>query len=109
MTTTPTVWNSEFVANAGVAAGVQSVPVTIGLADGHFLTVWSDDTNNVANNAGNDIVGRIFDGEGNAVGGGFQVNVTSINWGERNPAIAALADGGFVIAYEGTDPMGLPT
>jgi hypothetical protein len=56
---------------------------------------------------GNDIVGRIFDAEGNALGGGFQLNVTSLNFGESNPAVAALADGAFVVAYEANDPMGL--
>jgi Ca2+-binding RTX toxin-like protein len=100
MTTTPTIWKAEFTVNAGLTTGGQFEPVTIGLADGRFLTIWLDDTNNVDAAPLADIVGRIFDAEGNPVGAAVQFNRGSYMNQELDPAIAALPDGGFVVVYE---------
>ncbi|CAN7191374.1 calcium-binding protein [Rhizobium sp. LjRoot254] len=100
MTTTPTVWQAEFTANAGNIAGAQFSPVTIGLIDNRFLTIWVDDTNNIDDDAGTDIIGQIYDAQGNAVGGAFQLNLANFLDNENDPAIAALPDGGFVVVYE---------
>jgi Ca2+-binding RTX toxin-like protein len=105
MATTPTIWKAEFTVNAGFTTGTQVSPVTIGLADGRFLTVWVDFTNNVDDDAGNDIIGRFFNAEGNAIGSAFQVNQRFFTDFEQNPAIAAMADGGFVITYEDRGPL----
>ena len=75
MAVTPSVWKAVFTANVGITTGAQFSPVTIGLADDRFLTVWIDNTNNIDDDAGTDIIGRIFDAEGNAVGSAFQLNL----------------------------------
>jgi hypothetical protein len=108
MTTTPTVWKAEVTANAGIATGEQFDPVTIGLANGRMLTAWVDDTNNVDVNPFSDIVGRIYDAQGNPLGGAFKLNQGHVLDHEINPAIAALPDGGYVIAYLASDPQGIP-
>ncbi len=100
MTTTPTVWQAEFTVNAGIITGSQFSPVTIGLSDDRFLTVWVDNTNNVDDDPGTDIIGQIYDAEGNAVGSAFQLNLANFLDSESDPAIAALPDGGFVVVYE---------
>jgi Ca2+-binding RTX toxin-like protein len=100
MTTTPTIWNAEFTANAGITAGSQLSPVTIGLADNRILTVWSDSGNNIDNKPATDIIGQIYDAEGNAAGSAFQLNQDFFSDSEADPAIAALPDGGFVIVFE---------
>jgi hypothetical protein len=100
MTTTPTVWKAEFTANSGNTTGAQFSPVTIGLADDRILTIWVDNTNNVDNDPGTDVIGQIFDAEGNPVGSAFQLNFANFLDSESDPAIAALPDGGFVIVYE---------
>jgi Ca2+-binding RTX toxin-like protein len=100
MTTTPTVWKSEFTVNAGLTTGSQFTPVTVGLADDRFLTVWVDDANHVDDDAGNDIIGRIFDAQGVPVGPVFQLNLSTFLDNENDPAIVALPDGGFVVVFE---------
>jgi Ca2+-binding RTX toxin-like protein len=105
MTTTPTVWKAEITANAGNTTGSQHSPVTIGLADGRFLTAWVDNTNNVDNDVGNDIIGQIYDAQGNAFGNARWLN-TFHGGDATNPAIAALPDGGFVVAYRHVDSNG---
>jgi Ca2+-binding RTX toxin-like protein len=100
MTTTPTVWKAEFTANAGITAGSQLAPVTIGLADDRILTIWVDDANNVDDDPGTDIIGQIYDAQANVVGGAFQLNQDFFTDSENDPDIAALPDGGFVVVFE---------
>jgi Ca2+-binding RTX toxin-like protein len=104
MATTPTIWKAEFTVNAGLTSSTQTSPVTIGLADGRFLTVWVDFANNVDDDPGDDIIGRFFNAEGTATGA-LQVNQRFFTDFERDPAIAAMADGGFVIAYSDRGPL----
>jgi Ca2+-binding RTX toxin-like protein len=100
MTTTPTIWKAEFTVNAGNTAGTQSDPVTIGLADGRFLTAWVDDTNNVDDRDGTDIIGQIYGVDGSPIGNPFRLNFTFNSDIEGDPTLAALPDGGFVVVYE---------
>ncbi|UVC07293.1 hypothetical protein IHQ71_19025 [Rhizobium sp. TH2] len=100
MTTTPTVWQAEFTVNASSITGAQFSPVTVGLVDNRFLTIWVDNTNNVDDDAGTDIIGQIYDAQGNVVGGAFQLNFANFLDSENDPAIAALPDGGFVVVHE---------
>jgi len=97
MTTTPTTWRAPFTANASNTAGAQFNPYTIGLSNGNFLVVWTDDTS--GSSAGNDIFGQIYGPEGNTVGAAFQVNSSFFLDGEFLGSIAPETDGGFVIAY----------
>ena len=97
MTTTPTIWKPAFVANIGALSGGQTVPRTIGLANGNFLTVWQDDTNGPGPYI--DVMGRMFNAEGVAIGSPFQVNSAVVFSDETGPKIVAMPDGGFVVAY----------
>jgi Ca2+-binding RTX toxin-like protein len=99
MTTTPTIWKSSFVVNSGFTAGSQTVPQTIGLKNGNILVVWEDDTNGPSPYI--DVVGRVFDPEGHAIGNPFQVNALVTVGDETGPKIVALPDGGYVVAYGG--------
>src|SRR5687768_14682385 len=101
MTATPTIWKPSFTTNVGSTAGTQASPQSIGLANGNILVVWEDDTNGP--DAGIDVMGRIFDPEGEALGGPFQVNKTIYATDETGPKIVALPDGGFVMAYGSYD------
>ena len=99
LTTTPTIWKPSFTVNAGATDGSQTVPQTIGLKNGNILVVWEDDTHGPS--PGLDVMGRIFDPEGNRVGDPFQVNAGITEGPETGPKIVALPDGGFVMAYGG--------
>jgi alpha-tubulin suppressor-like RCC1 family protein len=61
------------------------------LADGGFVVVWG------AGNSG-EIYARRYDSRGAPVGGEFIVNTTLLKT-QTDPAVAALANGGFVIAW----------
>jgi Ca2+-binding RTX toxin-like protein len=98
MTTTPTVWKSQFTVFAGTSDGSLREPLTIGLAGGGFLTAWTDSTDPLA--AGEDVFGRMYDAEGNAVATAFQLNQRYTSGDEDQPAIAATPDGGFFVAYQ---------
>ena len=99
MTTTPTLWKSSYTANWGSTAGGQSVPQSIGLANGNILVVWQDDSDNNAPSPYIDVAGRVFDAEGIPVGPVFQVNALVTASDETGPKIVALPDGGYVVAY----------
>ena len=102
MTTTPTIWKSSFPVNFGTTAGGQAGPQTVGLANGNFITVWADDT--FGPSPGVDILGRIYDPNGVEIKSQFQVNAAGFSGNEADCRIAALPDGGFVMAYR--EPSG---
>jgi Ca2+-binding RTX toxin-like protein len=97
MTTTPTIWKPEFTANAKYTKGLQYMPQTIGLANGNFLTVWTDDQSGTTYNH---VLGRFFDPEGNPLGERMQFSQAAQPISEYyHASIAAMPDGGFVLAY----------
>ena len=99
MTTTPTIWKSSFNPGVTSLSGNQTVPQTIGLANGNILVVWQDDTD--PTRPFTDIMGQILSPEGIASGPAFQVNAAVWGGDETGPQIVALPDGGFVMAYGG--------
>jgi Ca2+-binding RTX toxin-like protein len=99
MTTTPTIWKPSFVVNAGYTVGKQTVPQTIGLANGNILVVWEDTSNVNGPSAGIDVVARMFDPEGKPIAAPYQLNSVTVASDETGPKIVALPDGGFVMAY----------
>src|SRR5436190_16914093 len=101
MTTTPTIWKARFTPNFQSTAGEQIAPQSIGLANGNILTVWTDDTG--GSSPGKDIMGQMFDPYGNNTGPVFQVNFAIVNQNETSPQLAALPDGGYVVAYDSYD------
>jgi serralysin len=82
----------EFTVNSTLT-GFQGDPHMVGLAGGGFVTVWKSDVNDL------DILARVFDANGNPTGSEFTVNNSTAGL-QTFGTIAALADGGFVIAWE---------
>ena len=103
MTTTPTLWKT-FSANFDSHLGLQSDPSVTHFADGSFLVAWTDDFKGTS--AGTDIFAQRFDAEGIAKGDAFQLNTRSTARPESDVKIAALPDGGFVVAYYVDDSKG---
>jgi hypothetical protein len=88
----------EFVVNSTLP-GNQSAPRTTALADGGFVVTWSSPGEN-----GPDIYAQRYDAAGAAFGE-HRVN-TSTAGDQLRPAVTALADGGFVVAWVGTPVAG---
>ena len=97
----PATWLDDFVVNTN-PTGTQIDPVITQLASGHILVVWTDlDSSAPAGSpAGYDVIGRIFDPLGNPVTDEIRLNTRNTGADEFNPSVTALADGGFVVAYD---------
>jgi VCBS repeat-containing protein len=90
--TQPTAQNQVKTAGALAQEGT-SVAV---LADGSTIVAWSS----AQMYGGSDVHAQRYNADGATVGGRFTVNANP-SWDQGRPAIAALADGGFVISWEG--------
>lgn len=71
-------------------------PSVTGLVDGGYVIAWQG----MAQGDGMEIYGQIFRADDSAVGLPFRVN-THATGNQINPAVSALNDGGFVVAWEG--------
>ncbi|MGQ0681883.1 Ig-like domain-containing protein [Bradyrhizobium sp.] len=80
-------------ANSRYSSGI------VGLANGDFVVSWEDLSPGDGSSSG--IRARIFHRDGTEVTGEFLVN-TEVTGGQNIPAVA-LADGGFVVAWNGGD------
>ncbi|MBY6117316.1 calcium-binding protein, partial [Mameliella alba] len=98
---TPVEWLSHFQVNTGVADNPETnEPRTIGLSNGNILVVWEEEsTTGVATQAGTDIIGKIYDAEGNVVRDSFRLNTLSTEDDEADFDIAPTSDGGFQMVY----------
>ncbi len=96
MTTTPTIWKN-FTSNFDSEPGRQGDPSVAYFADGGFLVTWTDDTKGAS--SGLDIIAQRFDAEGNAKGSSFQINTVSTAGHQSISRVAALPDGGLIVAY----------
>ncbi len=106
MTTTPTIWEPLHQANP-TDAGNQLNLAVVDIGLGRYIAVWTELSGGpIAATAGHDIVGQIYDAEGNPVGSEFRVNVDWSNDNETSPALASRPGGGFVMVYEDTDASG---
>lgn len=75
----------------------QRQPAVAVLSDGTVVVAWGS-MNQVSSNSLQDVYAQRFNPTGQKLGGEFRVNqFTAYN--QRNPAVAALADGRFVIAW----------
>ena len=81
-------------------SGNQTEPKVTTLADGSYVVVWHSYGQDAANSYG--IYAQRFTASGIPIGAEFAVN-TDTAGNQSNPDIAALADGGFVITWEGVD------
>lgn len=92
---------AEFLVNTTTDES-QSLPVVTTLADGRFVISWADNSHTDVDKSFGAIKAQVFSAAGVKLGGEFEVNTTTI--GEQSyPAITAMADGGFAIAWQETD------
>ena len=89
----------EFLVNT-ISIGSQEQPAICALSTGGFVATWTDDSGLVGTDGANStgVVAQLFDDSGSKVGAEFQVNTTTHSTQEES-AIAALADGRFVVAW----------
>jgi hypothetical protein len=74
-----------------------NVAVT-GLTDSRFVVSWTDASGALGDGSETSIKAQIFDGNGLVWGSAFLVNTTTAGK-QYDPAITALADGGFVVTW----------
>ena len=92
---------SEFQINT-FTTGEQEDPAVAGLADGGFVAIWRSGGQD-GDNWG--VYGQRYDSAGSPTGSEFQVNTTTTNE-QKDPSVAALGDGGFVVTWESKDQDG---
>jgi len=81
----------------------QSQPKVIALAGGGFTVAWSG-AYQISPGSDYDVVGRQFDNSGAPVGAEFVINnasATYVHYGQSQPELAPLANGGFVAVWLG--------
>ena len=75
----------------------QDSPAVATLTNGDVIVVW-DSFGQVSSISFDDVYGQLFSANGTPIGTNFLINVfTSYN--QRNPAVAALNNGGFVVTW----------
>jgi Ca2+-binding RTX toxin-like protein len=88
-------WGGErVIGTTDIAAGAKEADVA-GLADGGYVVVWEDSS------VPKHVLAQRFDGQGNPVGAQIQVGnaLDPAGTSFSGPQVAALADGGFAVAY----------
>ncbi|MBC7185205.1 MAG: hypothetical protein H5U30_16735, partial [Marinobacter sp.] len=85
----------EFQVNTNIQSSQYEAVVT-GLTGGGFVVTWRDDSG--LDGSGSGIFAQVYDAGGAPVGGEFRVNETTSN-SQTEPAIAALDNGGFTVAW----------
>ena len=95
--TTKTVTTNTTVNTAVNAAHFQINPAVATLTNGNIAVVWAS-FNQAGSNSLEDVYGQILSPTGQKVGTNFLVN-QFISYNQRTPAIAALKNGGFVVAW----------
>lgn len=89
------VTGRQYFANS-FAEGHQRNPQLTLLASGGYVVVW--ESSKAADVAGMDVRGQRFGADGSKAGAEFRVSDAAVEW-QLQPALAALADGGFVVAW----------
>src|SRR6185312_14959596 len=79
----------------GSKADVKQLPAVAALRGGAFVVVWESKGED---GSGYGIYGQVFKANGLKSGGEFKVNTTTSN-DQTQPAVAALADGGFIVVW----------
>lgn len=78
-----------------IRTGWQDQPAVAALSDGGYMITWSSE----GVNGGSDILAQRYDADGSLVGNETRINSTAVGW-QNSPAITALADGGYVLAWQ---------
>ncbi|PTS72428.1 hypothetical protein DBR17_19770 [Sphingomonas sp. HMWF008] len=89
----------EFLVNTQTA-GVQSSANIAALANGTFVVTWQDSSGTPTLSS---IKAQLFDASANKIGGEFLVNAAT-GFSQTNPAVAAMSNGSFVIAWRDAGP-----
>ncbi|HVZ51555.1 MAG TPA: Ig-like domain repeat protein [Pseudolabrys sp.] len=92
---TGTAQGGESLVNQATA-GDQSMPSIAALTGGGFVIAWQSEGQD---GSGLGIYARRYDATGKAQSGEFKVNTVTVN-DQSRPSIAALHNGGFVIAWQ---------
>jgi len=91
----------EFRVNTETASA-QELPSVAALSGGGFVVVWESDGQDGSNKG---VFAQRYGADGSEAGDEFQVN-TNPKWTQAAPSLAALADGGFVAAWESSGQDG---
>jgi hypothetical protein len=95
---------AEFAVAASLT-GSQSQPAIARLADGGFVLTWTDNSRAGSDVSGDAVRAQVFSAAGIPVRAAFEVNTTTFS-NQRQPAVAALADGGFAIVWRDESTTG---
>ncbi len=77
----------------------QSGPAVGLLANGDFVVAWEDESHTAPDTSGTAVRAQIFEADGVKVGHEIVVNTTT-TFNQNNPVVTALADGGFIVAFQ---------
>jgi hypothetical protein len=89
--------NSTNVCVSTFAASLQDSPAIATLTNGNVIVVW-DSYDQATPSSQMDVYGQILSTNGTMIGTNFLINVFT-NFNQRNPAVASLNNGGFVVAW----------
>ena len=73
-------------------------PAVAVLNNGNVIVVWSS-FDEQSSSSLQDVYGQLFSQTGQKIGGEFLINNQFTSYNQRTPAVAALANGGFVVAW----------
>lgn len=100
MSLTPSIWLDPISVTDPLTSFGSGTEV-IGLSNGNILVYWNESDNTIAPAPSTDVVGVIYDAQGNNISGFIQINAgVAQNGYEGYVSAAATSDGGFVVAYE---------
>ncbi|MDJ0642607.1 MAG: hypothetical protein QNJ15_07305, partial [Erythrobacter sp.] len=95
---------SEALVNT-TTAGRQNEQALTELIGGGFVVVWEDSSASGGDTSSSAIRAQVFASDGSKVGGEILVNTTTAN-AQRDPAVASLANGNFVVTWEDNSRTG---
>ena len=96
---------AEFLVNT-TTSNHQFKPVITALADGSFVVCWEDLSQTGGDTSRSAVRAQVFNADGAPSGSEFLVNTATTSF-QAAPAITALADGRFVVAWaDGSQPVG---
>ncbi|WP_372832414.1 Ig-like domain-containing protein [Pontibacterium sp.] len=95
--------DGEFLVNTHTSE-TQSSPVVMGLSDGGFVVVWHGFDSATGDESASGISGQRYDADGNRAGEEFLINAETYG-NQELPAVTSLGDGGFVVTWQGADPV----
>ncbi len=91
----------EFQVNTTTAKGQKHPSIAV-LTGGDFIITWQSD---LQDGSGWGIYGQRYTSGGTASGAEFRINTTTAN-DQKDPSVAALANGGFVVSWDSNNQDG---